>query len=440
MSKKIFKICLAVLAALLLCGCSMRTTDEMYAFPKRSKEYKNLQSVIDNSITGLQYCAPLSGENQQTVQMADLDGDGKQEYLLFAKGSEGMPLRILIFREKDGAYEHAETIESNGSSFDSIEYVQMDDQPGMELIVGKQVSDQVLRSVSVYSFNTGKAELLTSVNYTKFLTTDMDRDGNSELFVLWPGQTETDNGIAALYRIRDGVLERSNEASMSRPSDQLKRIISGKLHSGESAVYAASTVDSTAIVTDVYAMVGDTLTNVTFSNESGTSMQTIRNYYVYADDIDDDGVVELPNLIPMTPMDDLVSVDRQDLIRWYAMTAQGDEIDKKYTYHDFVGGWYLELDEDWASRVSVQNLGYQYEFYVWDINLQVADKIASVYVLSGTNRDGQSPGEQQFVLHKSDSVTYMGCLWEDAEKYNIDSNDFISRFHLIQHDWKTGET
>lgn len=440
MSKRIFKICLIVLTVLLLCGCSMRTTDEMYAFPKRSKEYKNLQSVIDNSLTGLQYCAPLSGENQQTVQMADLDGDGKQDYLLFAKGSEGMPLRILIFREKGGTYEHAETIESNGSSFDLIEYVQMDDQPGMELIVGKQVSDQVLRSVSVYSFNTGKAELLTSVNYSKFLTTDMDRDGNSELFVLWPGQTETDNGIAALYRIRDGVLERSNEASMSRPSDQLKRIISGKLHSGESAVYAASTVDSTAIVTDVYAMVGDTLTNVTFSNESGTSMQTIRNYYVYADDIDDDSVVELPDLIPMTPMDDLVSVDRQDLIRWYAMTAQGDEIDKKYTYHDFVSGWYLELDKEWAYRVSVQNLGYQYDFYVWDVDLQVADKIASVYVFSGTNRDEKTTEEQRFVLQKTDSVTYMGCLWENAEKYNIDSNDFISRFHLIQHDWNTGET
>lgn len=440
MSKRLFKICLVVLTVMLLCGCSMRTTDEMYAFPKRSKAYKNLQSVIDSAMTGLQYCAPLSGENQQTVQMADLDGDGQQEYLLFAKGSEGMPLRILIFYEKNGAYEHTETIESNGSSFDLIEYVQMDDLPGVEMIVGKQVSDQVLRSVSVYSFNTGKAELLTSVNYSKFLTTDMDRDGNSELFVLWPGQTETDNGIVALYRIRDGVLERSNEASMSRPSDQLKRIIFGRLHSGESAVYAASIVDSTAIVTDVYAMVGDTLTNVTFSNESGTSVQTIRNYYVYADDIDDDGVVELPDLIPMTPMDDLVSVDRQDLIRWYAMTAKGEEVDKKYTYHDFVSGWYLELDKEWASRVAVRNLGYQYDFYVWDVNLQIVDKIASVYILSGTNRDEQTTGEQRFVLHKTDSVTYMGCLWEDAGKYNIDSDDLISRFHLIQHDWKTGET
>ena len=440
MRKRFFKVCLVLFAVLLLSGCSMRTTEQMYAFPKRSEAYKNLQSVIDSAMSGMQYCPPLSGENQQTIQMADLDGDGRQEYLLFAKGAESMPLRVLIFHEEDGVYIHTETIESNGSSFDLVEYVQMDGQAGMELVVGKQVSDQVLRSVSIYSFNTGNAELLTSVNYSKFLTTDMDRDGNSELFVLRPGQTETDNGVAALYQVRDGAIERSNEVNMSRPADQLKRIISGRLHSGESAVYAASAVDTTAIITDVYALVGDILTNVTFSNESGTSVQTIRNYYVYADDIDDDGVVELPDLIPMTSMDDSVSADRQDLIRWYAMTAQGAEVDKKYTYHNFVSGWYLELDKDWAPRVAVRSLGYQYDFYIWDNNFQIVDKIASIYVLTGANRNEQIESQQRFVLNKTDSVTYTCCLMEGAVKYNIDSNGFITRFHLIQQDWKTGET
>ena len=44
------------------------------------------------------------------------------------------------------------------------------------------------------------------------------------------------------------------------------------------------------------------MTNVTFSNDSGTSIQTMRNFYVYADDIDNDGVVELPSLLTMKPV------------------------------------------------------------------------------------------------------------------------------------------
>ena len=79
------KILSAVLAVLLLTGCSMRTLDELYRVPKRSEEYNDLQSAIDRHMGDREYCAPLSGENLQTVQMADLDGDGTQEYLLFAK-------------------------------------------------------------------------------------------------------------------------------------------------------------------------------------------------------------------------------------------------------------------------------------------------------------------------------------------------------------------
>lgn len=440
MIRRIKLLALLFAAVLILTGCSMRTADEMYAFPKRSKDYNDLQTAIDGVMVGLEYCAPLSGEYQQPVQMADLDGDGNDEYLLFAKGTQGMPLRILIFRNENGVCVHSGTIESKGSAFDLVEYVQMDHRPGLEIIVGKQVSDQILRSVSVYSYSDGQTEQLLSVNYTKFQTIDMDKDGCSELFVLRPGQSETDNGLAEVYRIVNATVERSNEVGMSRPADQLKRIVVGKLYSGEPAVYVASAVGSSAIITDVYAWVDDKLVNVTFSNESGTSIQTLRNYYVYADDIDNDAVPELPELITMTSADGSLSSDRQDLIRWYSMTADGGEIDKMYTYHNFVSGWYLVLDSQWAPRVSVRNLGYQYDFSVWDEKIEVLDKIVSVYVLTGENREEQATNDDWFVLYRTDSVIYAASLSESAKNYGITANNMIERFRLIQQDWKTGET
>ena len=76
MKKRIWLFPLLILASILLTGCALQTVDEMYALPKRSKEYDSLQSAIDSAMYGLSYSAPVSGENQQTVQMADLDGDG----------------------------------------------------------------------------------------------------------------------------------------------------------------------------------------------------------------------------------------------------------------------------------------------------------------------------------------------------------------------------
>ncbi len=448
--KRKIALCLLLAALMLLSGC-MSTLDQLYCLPRRSEDARNLQSAIDSAMSGLSYCAPLSGENQQTVQTADLDGDGSAEYLVFAKGSSEKPLKILIFAQTNGNYLHCATLESNGTAFDQIEYIQMDGQRGMELVVGRQLSDQVLRVVSVYTFDGTDMDRLMSVSYTKYLTCDLDSNGQKEILLLRPGQSETDNGIAELYSFTDGMLQRSTEATMSEPADQLKRILTGKLQDGEPAVFVASTVGESAIITDVYALDQGVFRNVSLSNESGTSVQTLRNYYVYATDIDLDGVVELPDLIHMTALSSLNtdadpagdhgrSIERQYLIRWYAMRVDGTEVDKLYTFHNYEGGWYFQLNEDWVSRVTVVQSGQAFDFYIWDADFQSAEKLLTVYAFTGTNREDQALQEGRFVLHRTENVLYAGELEDGAYAYGINKEYVTDGFHLIQQEWKTGET
>ena len=124
MKKRIMPVVVLILTALLLAGCTPLTVAEMYAIPKRSEEYAHLQSAIDMAMAGLSFSAPVSGENQQIVQMADLDGDGVDEYLVFAKGNTEKPLQILIFTQtEDGKCQISTVIESNGTAFERVEYV-----------------------------------------------------------------------------------------------------------------------------------------------------------------------------------------------------------------------------------------------------------------------------------------------------------------------------
>ncbi len=440
MSKQQKIIVLLLAAVLILTGCSMRTVEQMYRLPKRSDAYNDLQVVIDSAMSGLDYCAPLTGENQQTVQMADLNGDSQQEYLLFAKGAQDKPLRILVFSKIDDTFVNTCSMECNGSAFDQVEYVDMNGDGGMEIVVGRQLSDQVIRSASVYTFENDELIQLVSVNYSKFLTADIDADNRTELFVIRPGQTETDNGIAELYSMDNGNMERYNEVSLSRPADQLKRIIVGKLDGGKTAVYAASRVGDTALLTDVFTVIDGKLTNVTLSKETGTGVQTMRNFYVYADDIDNDSVVELPSLMVMKPLTEERRDDMHHLIRWYAMTPDGEEVDKMYTYHNFVGGWYMQQDSRWASRLTVINIGYQTEFYLWDKHYQTAQKLMTVFAFTGQNREEQGLSENRFILHKTDSVVYAALLEDAAAGYGLTQETAVYSFRMIQQDWKTGET
>ncbi len=436
--KKIMKMLLCVISVLLLLGCQMRTVDEMYAPPKRSDDFNSLQKVINSSIGGMEYAAPLSGDNQQIVQTVDLDGDSVKECLLFARGGSDLPLHILVFSLKEEEYVHTQTIDLVGSAFDKVEYAQIDGAGGMEIVVGSQVSDRLSRSVSVYSFSGGEAEQLIAADYLNFLTVDLNGNGKSEVFVIRSGSTETDKGVVELYSHNASIMERSVELNMSETAQKLKRILVGQLDDGKQAVYVASAVDDDTLITDVYTVADGAFTNVSLSNESGTSMKTMRNYFVYADDIDADGIMELPDLIEMRSIDPAWRDSDQYLIRWYSMSADGTERNKLYTYHNFLGGWYLQIEQALADKLTVVDLGNVCDFYIWEEGR--AFKVLTIHTLTGQNRENQSTADNRFVLHKTESAIYSASLDDWSVNYHISQETVLRSFQMIHEKWKTGET
>lgn len=441
MKKRISLLAAALVTALLFTGCALRTVDQMYTPPKRSEEYDHLQSAIDMVMYSLEYCAPISGEHQQTVQMADLNGDGVEEYLVFAKGTSEKPLHILIFdRDEEGKAQIMEIIESNGSAFEQVEYVNMDAKPGCELVVGRQVSDQVQRSVSVYSFSDGDARQILSTGYSRFLTSDLNADGRQELMVIQPGEGETDKGQVFLYSFRQGQMERSVEVSLSQKVNNIKRIMTSRLQDGNPAVYIASAVEEDAILTDILALRDGRFTNISYSSESGTGVKTLRNYYVYGDDVDNDGILELPDLITMQPLYWDWNIEMQYLIRWYAVDSQGREVDKMHTFHNYAGGWYVQLDSAWADRANVEQEDSVYCFYAWDEDQADAQILFRIYTFTGSDRENQASSDGRFALYRSEGVVYAASLEEAGAALGITPETLTNSFHLIHQDWKTGET
>lgn len=423
-----------VLALLLLTGCSLRTLDDLYQVPKRSDDYSDLQSAIDKNMSGREYCAPLNGENLQTVQMADLDGDGVQEYLLFAKGTEEKPLQILIFCMEAGEYVLSDIIESHGTAFDLVEYARMDDRPGYELIVGCQISQDVARSVNVYCLREGKAVSLMTANYTKFLSCDLTGDDRSELMVLRPGESDEDNGLAELYNYSEDILTRSGQISLSGPTDRLKRIELGVLQDGKPAVYVDLSVGISSVTTDIF-----TVLDGQFTNLNTTADRTLRSDYIYAEDIDGDGVVEIPRIVEMVLPAGYQAPGMHHMLQWYSLKTDGEMVDKCHTYHNLHGGWYLELDSQLSHRLAAVRLGNTYEFFAWNEEFTSYQKIMTIYLLLGSDRRELAVKGGRFAICEDDTTLYAAMLWDGAGEYGISQQQIIERFHLIHQDWKTQE-
>ena len=426
------------MAITLLSGCSLRTVDQLYCLPKRSDDYLSLQTAINKAMNGMSYSAPISGENQQTVQMADLDGDGTAEYLLFAKGNNEKPLHILIFAQQADEYVLLDTIEFSGSAFEQVDYIRMSNG-GYELVVGRRVSDQSLRTVSIYSLVNGKMEQKMTTSYYRYVCCDLDSDGYSEVLVLRPGEKDSDKGMAKLYRIQNGVMESSDAVDMSQQVNHIKRIKVSSLQDRIPAVYVASDVDGSAIVTDVYALKDGKFTNVSFDSVNGTGVDTLRNYYVYGDDIDDDGIMELPSLV-CNHGGCVPETDDNHILRWYALASDGSETDKMYTYHNYAGGWYVELDSKIAGTLHVTQKGNSFEFNCVNPESGSTERLLTIFVLTGEARDEQAVANNRFVLYRNESTVYAAHLEVASTAYNMSKDSLIKSFHMIQQDWKTGET
>ena len=168
------------LLALLLClggltGCVFGSVDEMYALPKSSESYVNLQATINQEKGSAEYIAPLSGENRQTIQLVDVDGDGSQEAVAFFRDAAAeQPLQIVIFKQDDReAYQVYARIEGIGSEIESIDYLDLCGDTGCDILVSWQVSASVHTLVG-YTIAGGEPMEILRSGYGRYLAADLD--------------------------------------------------------------------------------------------------------------------------------------------------------------------------------------------------------------------------------------------------------------------------
>ena len=434
---------LAGILLLLLCtGCSVRSSESVYALPRQSDAYYDLQNAIDGVMEQeTAYAGPLSGSNQQAVQLADLDGDGQDEAVVFTRSNGSKPLKAYIFDWVDTRYENIGVIEGDGSCFDAVEYAQLDGEPGLEIVLGRQLSDQIVQSMSACAIRDGRVVELMSANYSEFLVTDLDGDDCKDI-ILIRTDSETRNGVAELYRAREGSMEREQEAELSAGARQVKRIISGYVAQGVPAVFVASSYEADTIITDIFAFSGNRFLNIALLGNVGLNAQTVRNYNVYATDIDDDGVIELPMPVVLPSADS--GSETHWAIDWFSLTADGGRTVKATTYHNYSASWYLMLPEQWRDQLTVSRnqtaSGVSgYTFSKWNGYDLPAEEIVTIYAFTGEDRLELAQADGRFLLAEKGDTAYSARLGTCSWAKQLSNEDLSTMFRFIYLDWNSGE-
>lgn len=427
-------IALLMLLALLLTGCYSIDSDSLYALPQRSREYRELQYAVETALGSGSYSAPVSGANRQAIQQVDLDGDGQEEILVFCKMEGERPLKVLILHREEERIALSCTLEGDGTAFDSVQYAQIDGQPGMEILLSRRIGEQVQQFLSVYTMNESISAELMSSGYTAYTVADLDGDTLSDIFLL-RANADGPRAFAELYRFRDGELTKDVEAGLSTGADSVKRVLAGNIAAGVPAVFVASAYDDNNLITDVFSLVNNVFTNITQNDESGQSAQTVRNYYVYSTDIDNDSVIELPNTLPLNAIEGDSASEGQYRIIWYNLSPDGTRNEKMSTYHNFAEGWFLYLPETWCQSLCVTKSRTESGVAGTELSLLNEDgsrtPLVTIFAFVGEQASALSEQEGRFLLAQRGEVCYAASL---AEASGLDREQLQARFSFISLD------
>lgn len=430
------KKCILLLAGLalaaVLSGCTFfdSSVEQLFTLPRMAEEYTGLSQQIDSLIDqGYEYASPSGGRNIQSVQMVDLEDDGIQEALVFMRrSSDEKPLKIMVFRLEGDTYRCFCTIESSGSAVDSVYYQDLNGDGCREIIVGWRISADV-QTLAAYTVESEPVALMSS-GYTQFSVQDLNGDGVPSLLVL---RSDGELGpVAEFYGWQEEQMGVSYRCRLSTSMAALNRgsVVTGMVDKDTPAVFITGVDITSMAVTDILIYRQEAgLVNVALDKNSGVSAAVYPYRQLSPQDIDGDGIIELP-----CPEADSAAEQTDGFVAWMSWKSDGRFEQSAKTYHCLSAGWYFTIPLSWWN---------------WDVDALVTaisnenqmtlcingDSVLSVYTITGENRDSRSRMGHRLVLRRQTTTVYAGEVFEIAPYYGMDEDLLRRSFNLILGTW-----
>lgn len=430
--RKLLLLCAAVMLSCVLSGCMADSTiEDLFTLPQPPIEYAGLAGKINQLITeGYEYASPTGGQNIQSVQMVDLNMDGRSEAIaFFRRAADEKPLKIMVFFPQGETYELLCTIESSGSAVENVQYQDMNGDGTRELIVGWKISTDV-QNVAVYSVAQEPTVLLHNA-YTRYSIQELDGDGTPSLLIF---RADADgSSVAEFYGWRTDAMTLVYRSPLSSTMAELGggSIVTGKLNEETPAVYVTGVNEKGMAVTDILmCRENGTLTNAALNWSTGVSGVIYPYRQLNPQDINGDGITEIP--APTTVSEQ--GKQNDGIVHWLQCDSNGNTWRTGTTYHCQSSGWYFILPEEWVGRVST--VATESALSESQVVLKVDDvPIAALYAISGENRENRALRGNRMVLKRQTGVVYAGELFESSAGWGFTEEQLRTNFHLIVSSW-----
>lgn len=436
---------LPVLAALLvLSGCTFPMGDELLAAPKPSTNYQTLQVELEERLaSGVSYTAPTEGDNRSAIQLIDINGDGVEEAIVFFRGASSATsndFQVYVYRKQDDSYVCTGSIEGKGTAIQSVDYPVITPDGKRGMVVSWRLTGDGTGALTVCDFNDDCTPgVLLETEYSAMELTDLTGDGAKDLLLI----TTAPQGkrVARLYQYQNGSMDMVGEASTSAETVSVERMVSGRVLDNRNAVFAEEKVVSgIGLTTDIFVYADGTLRNLAMDGEGSISRSTYRPVSVYAADVNNDGVTELPRAVLMAGYSDAAASDAVFMLDWYAYSVDEPPQLAQTTYQNISDAWSLWIDPAWHDRITATKAadnGLSAVTFFEYVGSGGQIPLFTIYCATGSSRDYYAGRTDLVQLGQTAQAVYFARIAEAATDSSlaIDGDTLESRFTLLKQDW-----
>ena len=350
-----------VLLCLLLAGCSMHVeqvqVEELLRAPKLSGDYGDVQTALNDWLgESAQLKYPMQGDLLSPFLLQDLDGDGRQDAAVLYTTAQSSNVCIAILQKDDADIWHVrQNVEGLADTVESVGLAQLQPGDATQLVVGYTAA-QGDHYLAVYSYTDGVLSTILEQQYQQYLVEDITGGGNQDLILM---STLEDGGVQIELLTVDKEGSFQQVAVMG---------LSANRFAGCASVAAGVGADGRHyLVLDGWTGIsGNNLASVLLRFDEDTQQMvpadqisteklytaSLRNVpSLVSQDLDGDGIVEIPTQPDEAGLLNMSQSRRMDFIVWMDYTSPHPE--KSFGLLDEETNCYIELPMEWEGNLKL---------------------------------------------------------------------------------------
>lgn len=328
---RFFKIAFLAVCCLLLSACSSfqpNLTDLMQS-PKLTEEQAEIYEALTNAadVSDVQLKYPKSGDYRSAFVMFDLDADGEDEALVFYNmPSWGGNVRIMVLDHQQDEWVSVYDAVGEGTDVTEVDFQVLTASGRHCVLIGWEQGTSENTSISVYDYTGGQLRVLYESEYSQMLIEDLDQDGTKEILLgIFKASSKT--GAIRLINDTEDGLQSASRVVMDSTITGFLGIEIGWLAQNQIAVFVDAYTSSTQIVTEIMVYTDDGKLRSLSSHYGGLDRPLLREVPVRCEDINGDGILEIPVSLVEYSEEEREEDNRKNLLQ-YLYLSNPEELER----------------------------------------------------------------------------------------------------------------